>query len=91
LEHAAEDRAGKLTILNNLGLADLRTGHYQRARSHIDRALALCLQTGDRLVQAHLLATLGEVDLRQHCYEQALGNCQRASGKKPVDTPVHAL
>ena len=53
--------AGQANTLNNLGVADLRQGRYRQAASHLQEALTLSRETGDRTSEAEALNGLGEV------------------------------
>ena len=52
-------------------IVELRQGHYQQASGHLEQALAMFREIGDRAVEADALTSLGEVDLRQGRYQQA--------------------
>ena len=57
--HQAGDSAAEATALTSLGLVDVRQGRYQQATGHLQQALALFRETGDRTGDANALTSLG--------------------------------
>ena len=55
----------------NLGLADLRQGHYAEAAGHFLQALGLARETGNRICEAYALRGLGEAAVAQDRYPEA--------------------
>jgi Flp pilus assembly protein TadD len=51
---------------------DWRLGNYQQATDHLQQAVGVCRETGDRLGEAHALTDLGVDEARQ-------GHDQRAA------------
>jgi len=58
--------------LASLGGMDWRLGNYQQATDHLQQAVGVCRETGDRLGEAHALTDLGVDEARQ-------GHDQRAA------------
>jgi DNA-binding SARP family transcriptional activator len=73
----AGDRAAEAYALNALGMVERLDGN-PRAASHLQQALALFRETGDRFGAACALTNLGADDWRQGRYPQAASHRQQA-------------
>ncbi len=58
--------------------ADAAQGRLRQATSHLELALALCREDGDRIGEARALGNLGMADYCQGRYQQSAGCHQRA-------------
>jgi tetratricopeptide (TPR) repeat protein/class 3 adenylate cyclase len=73
------DRANEGLLLNSLGVTLSRLHRHEEARTALEESVALNRDRGDRLLEAHALAALGDVwrargrpDTAATCFEQAL-------------------
>ena len=65
---------------------DLRLGRYQQATGHLEHALALCRETGDRAAEAGRWSDLGDVQLRRATHSRPRHHRQAlASPARPGD------
>lgn len=76
---AAGDVAGEATALRDLGVAAMRLGEHETARTHFDRALLAARNSGDPGCEGGALNNLGNLHERlsdydgaRACYEEAL-------------------
>lgn len=67
-----EQRKSEAIRLNKLGVQQLNEGKYQEALKTLERALAISLQIGDKLVEATTINNMGEVYRSLGQYPKAL-------------------
>ena len=72
------DRGDEAVILNSLGVTLTKLGRPDEARTVLEESLALSREIGERQLEAHALAALGQVSLNAHdldgaaeCFEQS--------------------
>ena len=60
-----------------LGAAEAARGRLRQASSHLEQALALCREDGNRIGEARALGHLGIADYCQGRYQQSSGATER--------------
>ena len=79
--HAARrtnSSAAEVDALLNLGHVYWQHSHYEHAADHLERALAIASEIGDRVGETNALLNLGIIAQRQGHYGQATGHLERA-------------
>ncbi|NHW87261.1 hypothetical protein, partial [Escherichia coli] len=72
------DPIGQAYALHGLGLAHLNRGDHAQAATALHAACALASSTGERLIEARVERTLGELDLAAGRAPQAVVHLHRA-------------
>lgn len=84
-----------LGVHNTSGIRDWQAGQFERALSHFEAGLRLCLERGDRVHEGLMRNSLGATLLRLHRHEDAIAMLQASvhvtteTGERTLQ--VHAL